>query len=380
MNNPITSGSPGENGQRWSPDDLIEQPEHSNNLVQWWYSQTSIPEVPANASFIKREASRKSHLLSTIIFWLFIMFILFIPACFVVPNHYIIFVDAGMLVICFIAVLLNRAQQPGAASVLLTIGFELALTAVIFTTLPLDEPSIQQYELFVFGELLGVSLLTPGSVFVIMLYNIGIISASLFLQPHTAILTQDLQTQWVAILVRPVGVQLLVAFVSWLWVRSAFQAIKRADRAEMIAKLEEQLETERRTLDEGIKLILDTHVAVANGDLSVRAPLTQNNVLWQIARSLNMLLDRLQRASRAERELQRVTQAINSTVQTIQHAAQSNQTLSLPLTQVPEIDPLIVEIQGKTFSYAPSIFGIRASHIPDETQRHFDDDTYFQRK
>jgi hypothetical protein len=380
MNNPITSGSPGENGQRWSPDDLIEQPARSNSLVQWWYNHTALPEAPANASFIKREVSRKSHLLSTIIFWLFIMFILFIPACFVVPNHYIIGVDAGMLIICLIAVFLNRAQHPGAASILLTIGFELALTAVIFTTIPLDEPSIQQYELFVFGELLCVSLLTPNSVFLVMLYNIGIISASLFLQPHTAILAQDLQSQWVAILVRPVGVQFLVAFVSWLWVRSAFQAIKRADRAEMIARLEEQLEMERRTLDEGIKLILDTHVAVANGDLSVRAPLTQNNVLWQIARSLNMLLDRLQRASRAERELQRVTQAINSTVQTIQYATQSNQTLSLPLTQVPEIDPLIVEIQGKTFSYAPSILGSRASHIPDETQLHFDDDPYSQRR
>jgi hypothetical protein len=140
--------------------------------------------------------------------------------------------------------------------------------------------------------------------------------------------------------------------------------------------LEEQLETERRTLEEGIKLILDTHVAVANGNLSARSPLTQNNVLWQIARSLNMLLDRLQRASRAEKELQRVTQAINSTVQTIQYAAQSNQMPILPLTQVPEIDPLIVEIQGKTFSYAPSTFGRQASRIPDETQIHFDEDTY----
>lgn len=376
MNNPITSGSPGENNQRWSSDDLIEQPSRSSSLIQWWYSHTALPEAPANASFIRREASRKSHLLSTIIFWLFIMFILFIPACFVVPNHYIIWVDAGMLVICLIAVFLNRVQRPEVAGILLTLGFELALTAIIFTTQPLDEPSIQQYELFVFGELLCVSLLTPGSVFLIMLYNIGIISASLFLQPHTAILAQDLQTQGAAILVRPIGVQFLVAFVSWLWVRSAFQAIKRADRAEMIAKLEEQLETERHTLEEGIKLILDTHVAVANGDLNVRAPLTQNNVLWQIARSLNMLLDRLQRASRAEKELQRVTRAINSTVQTIQYAAQSNQPPSLPLTQVPEIDPLIVEIQGKTFSYAPSIFGHRASRIPDEAQVYFDEDIH----
>lgn len=366
MNNPIPSGSLGDNNQRWSPNDLLEQPARRNGLIQWWYSHTALPEAPANASFIKREASRKSHLLSTIIFWLFIMFIMFIPACFVVPNHYIIWVDLGMLIVCLIAVILNRVQRPEVAGLLLTIGFELALTAIIFTTQPLDEPSIQQYELFVFGELLCVSLLTPGSVFLVMLYNIGIISASLFLQPHTVALAQDLHTQGAAMLVRPVGVQFLVAFVSWLWVRSAFQAIKRADRAEMIAKLEEQLETERHTLEEGIKLILDTHVAVANGDLNARAPLTQNNVLWQIARSLNMLLDRLQRAARAERELQRVTQAVTATVQTIQHAEQVNQTPSLPLTQVPEIDPLIVELQGKTFSYAPSIFGQQASRISDE--------------
>ncbi|GER89082.1 hypothetical protein KDW_32440 [Dictyobacter vulcani] len=365
MNNPIPSGSLGEHSQRWSPDDLIEQPVRRNGLVQWWYDNTALPAAPANASFIRREASRKSHLLSTIIFWLFIMFLLFIPACFVVPNHYIIWVDIGMLVICLVSVFFNRVQRPEVAGLLLTIGFELALTAIIFTTQPLDEPSIQQYELFVFGELL-VSLLSPGSVFLVMLYNIGIISTSLFLQPHTATLAHDLQTQGAAILIRPVGVQFLVAFVSWLWVRSAFQAIKRADRAEMIAKLEEQLETERKTLEEGIKLILDTHVAVANGDIGTRAPLTQNNVLWQIARSLNMLLDRLQRALRAERELQRVTLAVNATVQNIQQATQSNQTPSLPLTQVPEIDPLIVEIQGKTFSYAPSIFGQSVVRLPDE--------------
>jgi hypothetical protein len=231
---------------------------------------------------------------------------------------------------------------------------------VIFTTQPLDEPSIQQYELFVFGELLCVSLLTPSSVFVVMIYNIGIIAASLFFQHPTQGLATDLQTQWIPILVRPIAVQILVAFVSWLWVRSASNAIKRADRAEMIARLEEQLEGERRSLEEGIKLILDTHIAVANGNLTARAPLTQNNVLWQIARSLNMLLDRLQRASRAERELQRVTQAINTTVQAIQIAEQANQTPSLPLTQVPEIDPLIVELQGKTFAYTPSSFGQRS--------------------
>ena len=193
--------------QDWSAAALVAEPEKRSRLVQWWYSQTSLPDPPPNASFVQREAARKSHLLSTIIFWLVVVFILFLPACFALPNPYVVYADLGMIAFCLIAIMLNRAQKPQAAGILLTIGFELALTMVIFTTLPLDEPSIQQYELFVFGELLCVSLLTPGYVFIVMLYNIAIIASSLFLQSHTIMLAQDLQTQWAPMLIRPLGVQ-----------------------------------------------------------------------------------------------------------------------------------------------------------------------------
>ena len=48
----------------------------------------------------------------------------------------------------------------------------------------------------------------------------------------------------------------------------------------------------------------------ANGDLMVRANLSQDNVLWQVGVSLNMLLTRLQKAgreaSRAESENQQL--------------------------------------------------------------------------
>src|SRR5690349_22119005 len=42
-----------------------------------------------------------------------------------------------------------------------------------------------------------------------------------------------------------------------------------------------------------------SHVRAANGDYTARAPLGQDNLLWQIASSLNNLLSRLQR-SRSE--------------------------------------------------------------------------------
>ena len=352
--------------QDWSAAALVAEPEKHSRLVQWWYSQTSLPDPPPNASFVQREAARKSHLLSTIIFWLVVVFILFLPACFALPNQYVVYADLGMIVFCLIAIMLNRAQKPQAAGILLTIGFELALTMVIFTTLPLDEPSIQQYELFVFGELLCVSLLTPGYVFIVMLYNIAIIASSLFLQPHTIMLAQDLQTQWAPMLIRPLGVQSLVAFVSWLWVKSASKAIARADRAETIAKLEHELADQKQKMEGGIQEILRTHVEVANGNLSARAPLTQDNVLWQIARALNTLLVRLQRSALAEHELHQVKQAVQTTVQTIQDADMKGQPPSVPFTGT-DIDPLIVAIQGKSFTYTTHPMGWK--HQPSQERK-----------
>lgn len=340
-------------------------------LVAWWYKLTALPEAAANATFAQREAVRKSHLLSTIVFWLLFTFLLFIPGCLASPNHYVIFADLGMMPVCVIALWLNRAQKPEIAGLLLTVAFELALTMVIFTTQPLDEPSIQQYELYVFGELLCVSLLAPASVFFMMGCNIVLITASLVWQPHTAILTNDLKTQLIPILLRPIGVQLLVAFVSYLWVRGAIQAIARADRAEMIAKLEHELAEQKQKLEEGIQQILQTHVAVANGNLEARAPLTHDNVLWQIARALNTLLVRLQRASQAEKQLRRVEQAVNTTVNMIQQAEQMNQIPCIFITRT-EIDPLIMVLQGKTFAYTPAPFSQQSPQasnvVPSDAQ------------
>src|SRR6185437_4470705 len=105
------------------------------------------------------------------------------------------------------------------------------------------------------------------------------------------------------------------AVVLYLWVTSDYQALKRADRAEVIAEMERrELEQNQKDLvlkqqlDEGIQAILNTHVAVANGDFSARAPLKKENLLWRIAYSLNNLLARLQSLNAAETELQKTRQ------------------------------------------------------------------------
>ena len=72
-----------------------------------------------------------------------------------------------------------------------------------------------------------------------------------------------------------------------------------------IVALQEAITQQKHELESGIQLILQTHVQVANGDFSMRAPLTQDHLLWQVGYSLNNLLGRLQRLSQAEAELQR---------------------------------------------------------------------------
>jgi hypothetical protein len=134
--------------------------------------------------------------------------------------------------------------------------------------------------------------------------------------------------------------------------KGTVQAITRADCTARIVQLEHELTEQKQKLEEGIRQILQTHVAIANGNLEARAPLTQDNVLWQIARALNPLLIRLQRASQAEKQLQRVIHAVSATVHVIQQAELMNQTPSISLTRT-EIDPLIIALQGKTLAYAP---------------------------
>jgi methyl-accepting chemotaxis protein len=70
-----------------------------------------------------------------------------------------------------------------------------------------------------------------------------------------------------------------------------------------IVTLEQSIAKQKMELEAGIQQLLQTHVQAANGDFNVRAPLTQDHVLWQIAYSLNNLLSRIQRLSQTESDL-----------------------------------------------------------------------------
>lgn len=291
-------------------------------LLGWWYQLTAIPEPPAGASFVKREISRKSRFLSIIVGSLFVCFIIFIPGCLALPNHYVIWADIGMMPICIIALILNKVSKPQVAGILLTLAFEAALTMVVLTSIPFDPPTLQQYELFVFGEVLAVSLITPEWVWIVAVYNIGFIIWSLLFQGHKeATLLYELQTQFWAIMIRPVAVQLVTASVTYLWVKGATGAIERADKAEMRTQLEVQMREaeaernqEKKILEDVFDRITKNHADLMNkGEISKIPTSEYPPTLWKMINAFNSMQNRLLRAKQTENELQQLQQTLMQT-------------------------------------------------------------------
>lgn len=346
----------------WSPAEMLGQEATKNNsLIERWYALTAIPEAPPTASFSAREASRKSRLTSSVLFFFTVMVISLLPACFLAISLYpsYFWLTLGLAGACIVALILNRGGHTLTAGILVNIASFSALTAALFSTIPFDETTLQGYDMYVVVELLAVSLLPARNVILVYLASVGSILGTLFggIVRHSTVLESDLHNRWFIIIARPIGTLLLVGGVAFILAATLSAAIRRANQAEMVAKLEHELADQRKELEAGIQQLLDVHVTVANGDLSARAPLSQGNVLWQIASALNTLLVRFQRASLAEREAHRVEEAVKYHVQGIQRAKAYKQPVVLPMTRT-LIDPLIAELQGQTIDRAPI-------HTPD---------------
>jgi hypothetical protein len=221
---------------------------------------------------------------------------------------------AGVVIACFF----NRLGFVTVAGLLTTVVIIVAsFSAILSSPGGLLSPDyVPSYDILVLAVVVAGSLLNPAAAFLVALFNSAAIAADfLVLQPHTADLTTEINQDGLGLMLgRPIGLEIFVAVVAYLWVSGTINAARRADQAEELAALEHAYAEQRRQLEIGVQQILATHVRIANGDFSARAPLSQDNVLWQIAASLNNLLGRLQKAGQAEYRLQRTDEEIDRLV------------------------------------------------------------------
>src|SRR5579859_7151640 len=215
-------------------------------LLRWWYARCAPPEVPESASFIAREQVRRGRVASLIILGAFIAALMLVPIILLAaPTMFflpwaITSAVAGMLC-CLVAIPLNRRGHIQLTGILLLIAVDVIVAGIVLSERNgLDPLFLSMFDLLVISELIAASLLDPMSVFGVALLNTILIMFDINVQPRSMMWMQMVMSQQLAysLLARPITLYFVVAAVAYLWVRSALNALQRADRAELIAELE----------------------------------------------------------------------------------------------------------------------------------------------
>jgi hypothetical protein len=226
-----------------------------------------------------------------------------------------------VLLLCYvIALVCNRKNHLVLAGFLTVLAYNLGLV-LFLATFPggLNTGVLPTYDLLLEASLVSVAFFPARSVFIVSAINIAIILGTILFLPKAPDLVAFLHYDAYDALIRPIILQLFAAFIVYVWVNSAYQAILRADHAEEIAVLErreverQQQEIEqKKQLDYGIEQILGSLNKAANGDMHVKVPLDQNNILWRVGYSINNLLARIQAFREERAELARTRQAASA--------------------------------------------------------------------
>lgn len=281
---------------------LEKETPQKTSIRELWYAITAPKNVREDAPLKQRELVRRGKVASVILLVIILLVILPIPTA--IGNPFLL---STLLVVialdCFCLFFLNRKGMITIAGVLVVIGIEVGLGVSALTYPGGFGPSnLPLFDLLVQGEIVAVAMLPAWTVIVVAALDaMFIVFVLAFSHVTTSELAHLVASDPGRIIVQPITLLVAVAAIVIVLVNSANSAIHRADRAEEIAALErreierQQQEIEQKQqIDTGIQQILQTHVQVANGNFAARAPLGRENVLWQIAYSLNNLLARLQ--------------------------------------------------------------------------------------
>ena len=316
--------SPREASKGIRPGFLGEQRQGKSRL-QWWYNISLFPEPPASASLGQLEYFRRGRTTSQ--FLLALIAILMIP----VPVALFFTIVAGalglivltLLVVAIglmlLAALLNRSGRVTLAALVPIIVFIASPMSQMATTPGgVGYTSLPALHTLVISVVIAASTLPRRSVPLVALINcvLMVLALTVFPQAHGG--PNMIPRSQVAVQVTsPIVTQVLMAIASILWANGISRSLKRANRAEEIARLEYDLaqrvvQDKERTsrLEESVQQITEVHRRVANGDVSARVPLTDRNILWQISGLLNNLLTRFQSLRQRSQEQEKINELL----------------------------------------------------------------------
>ena len=317
--------------------------------LNWRDSAGTALRVSQDLSLAVRERTRRKEVISMVLLVIVVFQLVDLPGALLTHNNMDFLSIVIGLTLCGIALVMNRVGQLTTVALLLIAVVDLGCGMMLFSMpMGLDVTDLPVFDILLISELIAVSLLPPPSVFVVAACNILFIGFVILVRPHAPELAMLLSSNMAYdTLSQPISLQIVVAVVSYIWVRSALKAIGRADRAEEIAELRrretewKQREVEQKqVLDTGIEELSTALINVANGRRMVRVQLGQEHMLWRLANSLNFLFVRLNRAAQVEEEnkrlrmeLSRMAEALHTARHLNEHALRQETGQTDPLQQ-----------------------------------------------
>jgi signal transduction histidine kinase len=224
-------------------DKTSSAPNRYGGLLGWWYRLTMPPEPPSTAPISLRERFRRSRIASVILLIYLIILVLALPLG--LQNLPTLFSLLVGMAIAVIGIFLNRVGQVYVIGAMLTIYFIVSIIGVLLSgpNETIDVDYLQLYYVLLIAELFAAALLPPWTLFLVALGNSSTTIASLLLQPAAPALAAQLnspQVGFFTLAFPPIALHWAVAVVCFLLVRSATDAIRRADRAEEIIELQQR--------------------------------------------------------------------------------------------------------------------------------------------
>ncbi|GCE28789.1 hypothetical protein KDA_42730 [Dictyobacter alpinus] len=278
--------------------------------LRWWY-RLSLPARPGEgATFSQQDTYRRAHLACILLLMMLIIMSFAILVSSIAGKLPTTIIALAVLGVLIVAVILNRLGWLILEGILI-VGLYTIGIALSFVLLPrLTVGNIIQYDLLSVAILLAITFFPPWSVFLVAIFNCAFIVISLHLLSYDPMLQQMLASEGEGrIVTRPISLIAVITIITYLWARSNHYALQRADRAEMIARLQydlaerdAQISSQNMQMEQSIQTITDVLTTYSNGNLRVRIPLTQNNVLWNISGPINNLLNRVQNSRQLEVE------------------------------------------------------------------------------
>jgi hypothetical protein len=292
------------------------------------------PQIDKESLQRVRKEVRRQQVVTFILFVIFLFQLISLPGAIMMKSALSIGTVMLGIALCGIAMLFNRMGKVGIVSILLILVVDLGCGLMLLTpgmgmggsmssmggmggmasmgsasSVSLDVSEFPTFDLLVVSELIAASLLPTVSIFPVAVSNILFIVGMVAFMPHTTALDQLLKSPMAYnVLSQPISLQLVVAAITFMWVRSALRAAVRADRAEEIAVLQQskaelqQREVEQKHLMEtGINELLQGLALGVNGKETI-INLKQDHMLWKVGNAVNLMLTRLRRTRQIDLE------------------------------------------------------------------------------